>query len=74
MQTDISDSMAEGVSNAACIIPFMTDKYESSANCKLVRCHFEIALCTIDLSLIEQQHTTIGVDANGIIVRSCQAE
>eukprot|EP01043_Picozoa_sp_COSAG02_P007667 COSAG02_NODE_233_length_27847_cov_20.383055_22_plen_53_part_00 len=52
----------------------MTEKYESSVNCKLVRCHFGIAVFTIDLSLIEQQHTTIGVDANGIIVRSCQAE
>ena len=27
--------MAEGVGNAAVVVPFMTEKYESSTNCKL---------------------------------------
>ena len=35
MQTNIYDSMAEGVGNAVVVVPFMTDKYESSINCKL---------------------------------------
>eukprot|EP01050_Picozoa_sp_SAG11_P002064 SAG11_NODE_100_length_16863_cov_12.374911_6_plen_215_part_00 len=35
MQTDIYDSMAEGVGNAAVAVPFMTNKYESSENCAL---------------------------------------
>jgi hypothetical protein len=35
MQVDIFDSMAAGVSNAACIVPFMSSKYEASANCAL---------------------------------------
>jgi male-specific lethal 1 len=38
MQTDIYDSMAEGVGNAAVCIPFMTKKYSESKNCQLVRC------------------------------------
>eukprot|EP01052_Picozoa_sp_SAG31_P021337 SAG31_NODE_1645_length_7652_cov_2.069906_2_plen_249_part_00 len=35
MQTDIYDSMAEGVGNAAVVIPFMGYKYQVSENCKL---------------------------------------
>lgn len=35
MQTDIYDSMAQGVGNAAVAVPFMTKKYETSENCAL---------------------------------------
>jgi hypothetical protein len=35
MQTDIFADMAAGVQNAACIVPFMTAKYEASTNCAL---------------------------------------
>ena len=35
MKSDIYDSMAEGVSGAACVICFMTQAYQDSANCKL---------------------------------------
>ena len=35
MKSDIYDSMAEGVQGAACIICFMTQAYQDSANCKL---------------------------------------
>ena len=27
--------MAEGIGNAAVVVPFMSEKYESSTNCKL---------------------------------------
>jgi hypothetical protein len=27
--------MAEGVANAACVVAFLTQKYEESSNCKL---------------------------------------
>ena len=39
MQSDIFESMAEGVRNAACVVCFMTKKYQDSENCALVRCH-----------------------------------
>ena len=32
MELDIYDSMAIGVQKAACVIPFMTEKYEVSEN------------------------------------------
>ena len=32
MELDIYDSMAIGVQRAACVIPFMTEKYEASEN------------------------------------------
>ena len=35
MQSDIYDSMAEGVQGAACVVCFMTPAYQDSANCKL---------------------------------------
>ena len=35
MQTDIYDSMAQGVQGAACVICFMSQKYQMSENCKL---------------------------------------
>eukprot|EP01047_Picozoa_sp_COSAG01_P050640 COSAG01_NODE_5138_length_4460_cov_2.442559_3_plen_533_part_00 len=35
MQTDFHDSMAEGVTGAAVIVPFMTEKYQTSENCAL---------------------------------------
>ena len=35
MKSDIYDSMAEGVQGAACVICFMTQEYQDSANCKL---------------------------------------
>jgi hypothetical protein len=35
MQGDIYQSMAEGVQGAACIIAFMTQKYQDSENCQL---------------------------------------
>jgi hypothetical protein len=35
MNTDIYDSMAEGVQGAACVICFMSPAYQESANCKL---------------------------------------
>lgn len=35
MKSDIYDSMAEGVQGAACVICFMTQAYQDSANCKL---------------------------------------
>ena len=35
MQVDIYDSMAEGVSDAACLVCFMTQAYQDSANCAL---------------------------------------
>ena len=35
MQTDIYDSMAEGVQGAACVLCFMSKKYQQSENCKL---------------------------------------
>ena len=35
MSVDIYDSMATGVQSAACIIPFMTEKYGASQNCAL---------------------------------------
>ena len=35
MQADIFDSMAEGVRNAACVVCFMTKKYQDSSNCAL---------------------------------------
>jgi hypothetical protein len=34
-QTDIYESMAQGVQGAACVICFMSKKYQSSTNCKL---------------------------------------
>ena len=35
MKADIFDSMAEGVANAACLVCFMTQAYQDSANCAL---------------------------------------
>ena len=35
MESDIYDSMAEGVQGAACVICFMTQAYQDSTNCKL---------------------------------------
>ena len=35
MHTDIYDSMARGVGNAAVVVPFLTEKYEKSKNCAL---------------------------------------
>jgi hypothetical protein len=35
MKTDIYDSMADGVKNAACIVCFMSQAYQDSANCAL---------------------------------------
>jgi hypothetical protein len=35
MEVDLYDSMAEGVSNAACVVCFMTQQYEDSQNCKM---------------------------------------
>ena len=35
MQVDIYDSMAQGVSNAAVVVAFMTQRYQDSENCKL---------------------------------------
>lgn len=35
MKNDIYDSMAEGVQDAVCLICFMTQAYQDSANCKL---------------------------------------
>ena len=35
MKSDIYDSMAEGVQGAACVVCFMTNAYQDSANCKL---------------------------------------
>ena len=35
MQQDIYESMAEGVENAACVVCFLSQKYQSSENCKL---------------------------------------
>ena len=35
MKSDIFDSMAEGVTNAACLVCFMTQAYQDSANCAL---------------------------------------
>lgn len=35
MKADMYDSMAEGVAGAACVICFMTQAYQDSANCKL---------------------------------------
>ena len=35
MRMDIFDSMAEGVTNAACVVCFMTQKYQDSENCAL---------------------------------------
>ena len=35
MSTDVYDSMAEGVSNAAAVVCFMSQKYQDSPNCML---------------------------------------
>ena len=35
MQQDIYESMAEGVENAACVVCFLSQKYQKSDNCKL---------------------------------------
>ena len=35
MNGDIYQSMAEGVQGAACVICFMTQKYQDSENCQL---------------------------------------
>jgi hypothetical protein len=35
MQSDVYDSMAEGVQNAAGVVAFMTQRYQDSNNCKL---------------------------------------
>ena len=35
MGSDIYDSMAEGVQGACCIVAFLTQQYQDSANCKL---------------------------------------
>jgi hypothetical protein len=35
MKSDIYDSMAEGVQGAACVVCFMSQAYQDSANCKL---------------------------------------
>jgi hypothetical protein len=35
MQQDIYESMADGVENAACVVCFMSQKYQDSENCKL---------------------------------------
>eukprot|EP01052_Picozoa_sp_SAG31_P023688 SAG31_NODE_1969_length_6771_cov_17.211331_7_plen_1242_part_01 len=35
MSTDIYNSMAEGVTNAACVVCFMTQRYQDSQNCAL---------------------------------------
>ena len=37
MKGDIYDSMARGVQGAACVVCFMSKKYQVSENCKLVR-------------------------------------
>ena len=34
MSGSINEAMAEGVENAACILPFMTQAYQDSKNCK----------------------------------------
>jgi hypothetical protein len=35
MQSDVYDSMAEGVSKSAAVVAFMNQKYQDSSNCKL---------------------------------------
>eukprot|EP01050_Picozoa_sp_SAG11_P008326 SAG11_NODE_728_length_7495_cov_3.384397_2_plen_878_part_00 len=35
MRRDIYDSMAQGVQGAACVVPFMTQAYSDSENCRL---------------------------------------
>eukprot|EP01046_Picozoa_sp_COSAG06_P094507 COSAG06_NODE_40661_length_399_cov_227.113333_1_plen_132_part_11 len=35
MQHDIYESMAAGVENAACVVCFLSQKYQDSENCKL---------------------------------------
>jgi cytochrome c-type biogenesis protein CcmH/NrfF len=35
MQVDIYDSMAQGVSKAAVVIAFMSQRYQDSENCRL---------------------------------------
>jgi lambda repressor-like predicted transcriptional regulator len=35
MQQDIYESMADGVENAACVVCFLSQKYQDSENCKL---------------------------------------
>ena len=42
MGSDIYDSMAEGVSNASVVVCFMSQKYQDSQNCKLVRYSFKL--------------------------------
>ena len=37
MQVDIFDSMAQGVANAAVVVAFISQRYQDSENCKLVR-------------------------------------
>eukprot|EP01052_Picozoa_sp_SAG31_P034448 SAG31_NODE_4028_length_3651_cov_36.316160_3_plen_751_part_00 len=46
MGSDIYESMAEGVSNASVVVCFMSQKYQDSQNCKLVRWLFQ----TLNLS------------------------
>jgi hypothetical protein len=35
MRSDVFDSMAEGVENAACIVPFICQRYQDSENCQV---------------------------------------
>eukprot|EP01052_Picozoa_sp_SAG31_P041947 SAG31_NODE_6506_length_1992_cov_2.123085_4_plen_74_part_00 len=37
MQIDIFDSMAQGVTKAAVIVAFISQRYQDSENCKLVK-------------------------------------
>ena len=53
MSTDVYDSMAEGVSNAAVIVVFMSQKYQESANCmlelKVLHLHTTLRSCAHSL-------------------------
>jgi hypothetical protein len=39
MQSDIYDSMADGVSKSACVVALLGQSYQDSANCKLGKAH-----------------------------------
>ena len=41
MRRNLYDSMAEGVTNAGCVVCFMTRAYENSENCRLVSPHLD---------------------------------
>ena len=53
MKRDIFDSMAEGVTCCTTIVPFMTQAYQNSENCKLELCVYNFPGIFVAFALLQ---------------------